>query len=82
MLILQRKQNKWSTKFDPSPFQVVRRKGTMGTGLQNGKYVSQNVSHFKSINIPMEELVASEDESDDMDITAENATENTSHNES
>ena len=53
VLILQRKQNKWSTKFDPSPFQVVRRKGTMVTGLRNGKYVSRNVSHFKRVNTPI-----------------------------
>ena len=38
VLIRQRKQNKWSTKFDPFPFIVVRRKGTMITASRNGKY--------------------------------------------
>ena len=49
VLIRQRKENKWSTKFDPSPFRVVRRKGTMVTALRNGKYVSRNTSLFKKI---------------------------------
>ena len=52
MLIRRRKQNKWSTKFDPFPFIVVRRKGTMTTASRNGKYISHNVSQFKKINSP------------------------------
>ena len=47
VLIRQRKQDKWSTKFDPSPFYVVRRKGTMITAIRNGKYVSCNISYFQ-----------------------------------
>ena len=38
LLIRQRKQNKWSTKFDPFPVVVVRRKGTMIMASSNGKY--------------------------------------------
>ena len=52
VLICQRKQNKWSTKFDPFPFIVVRRKGTMVTASRNGKYISRNVCHFKKIISP------------------------------
>ena len=36
----QRKQNKLSTKFDSSPFRLVRKKGTMITAVRRGKYVT------------------------------------------
>ena len=70
MLIRQRKQNKWPTKFDPFPFIVVRRKGTMITTSRNGKYISRNVSHFKKINSPYRSP-QSDISDDDTDILPE-----------
>ena len=49
VLLRQKKQNKFSTKFDPSPFKVTRKKGTMATALRNGKYVTRNASLFKIV---------------------------------
>ena len=50
VLIRQRRKNKFSTKFDPSPFEVVRVSGTMVTVTRNEKYVTRNISLFKKIN--------------------------------
>ena len=49
VLLRQRKKNKFSTNFDPSPFQVTGKKGTMITAIRNGKYVTRNISQFKKI---------------------------------
>lgn len=49
VLLRQRKKNKFTSKFDPNPFDVIRVKGTMVTARRNGKFVTRNVSFFKSI---------------------------------
>lgn len=51
VLVRQRKQNKLSVPFDPSPFCVVRKKETMITECRNGKYITCNASHFKVVNM-------------------------------
>ena len=72
VLIRQKKQNKFSTKFDPSPFYVVRRKGTMITAVRNRKYVSRNVSHFKKIESSIgESSITDEHEEENDDILTE-----------
>lgn len=54
-VVLARQQKyKLSTRFDPSPFQVVRINGTMVTACRNGKYITRNVSHFKVVNSEFE----------------------------
>ena len=40
MLAHQKKQNKFSTPYDPRPFRVIRKKGTMITACRNGKYLT------------------------------------------
>lgn len=82
VLIRQRKQNKWPTKFDPFPFIVVRRKGTMITASRNGKYISRNVSHFKKINSPYRNPQSDISDDDDTDILPENNAETVPRNES
>ena len=55
VLIRQRKKNKFTTKFDPSPFQVVRVRGTMVTAVRNEKYaeyISVQESPLHSGNMP------------------------------
>ena len=49
VLIRQRRLNKLTTRFDPSPFYITRIKGTMITARRRGKYVTRNASHFKKI---------------------------------
>ena len=82
VLICQRKQNKLSTKFDPLPFTVVRRKGTMITASRNGKYISRNASHFKKINSPYPSPQSNDSEDDDdTDILPEDNAETVPQNE-
>ena len=50
VLVRQRKNNKFSTRFDPRPFEVVRKKGTMVTACRDGKYITRNISQFKVID--------------------------------
>jgi len=47
VLARQRKQSKLSTPFDPRPFRVIRKKGTMVTACRSGKYITHNASYFK-----------------------------------
>ena len=76
VLVRQRKANKFSTKFDPSPYEVVSIKGTMVTAVRNEKYITRNVSLFKRIDESMKGPVEEEksdigDEErgdDDMDV--------------
>lgn len=49
-MLRQKKHLKFSRKFDPSPFKVTHKKGTMITALRSGKYVTHNTSLFKRIN--------------------------------
>ena len=71
VLLRQRKQNKFSTRFDPKPFRVTRKKGTMITAFRNGKYVTRNSSLFKKVNLQLFEEEEESDEDDD-DSSAEN----------
>ena len=79
ILIRQRKENKFSTKFDPKPFRVTKVKGTMITSVRNGKYITRNVSQCKKI--PDSESVQSdtddEGENDDDDLDQLEETDNT-----
>ena len=50
VLAHQRKQNKLTTRFNPSPFCVTSKRVTMITAQQNGKYVTCNTSHFKLVD--------------------------------
>ena len=38
VLVHQRKENQFSTRFNPSPCRVTSKKGTMITAQQNGNY--------------------------------------------
>ena len=51
VLLRQKKHTKFSTKFDPRPFQVTHKKGTMITAVRSGKYVTRNASLFKKVNL-------------------------------
>ena len=61
VLARQRKQNKLTTPYDPSPFRVVRKKGTMITAQRNGKYITRNASHFKALH-PQAQTIIEEGE--------------------
>ena len=49
VLVRQKRKNKFSTKFDPKPYRVVRVKGTMITACRDGHYVTRNISFYKKL---------------------------------
>ena len=76
VLLRQKKHTKFSTKFDPRPFQVACKKGTMITAARSGKYVTRNASMFKKVNLgPCQREEEDSDDGDD-DDRAENRSQN------
>ena len=68
VLVRQRKDNKFSTRFDSRPFEVVRKKGAMVTAYQDGKYITRNISQFKVIDPSLKELNQEEGDEDYLNI--------------
>ena len=68
VLVRQRKQNKLSTRFNPSPFRVTSKRGTMITAQQNGNHITRNTAHFKLVNSSLQESTDDEEEEDDDEI--------------
>ena len=66
VLVHQRKHNKFSTRFDLSPYIVVDIKGTMVTAARNEKYVTRNISLFKRVDSLMKAPEA--DDSDESNL--------------
>ena len=50
VLVKQRRVNKLSPYFNPKPYTVVSRKGSMVTVCQNGHRLTRNASFFKKVN--------------------------------
>ena len=63
VLVRQRRRTKFSTRFDPRPFEVTERKGTMVTARRDNNYITRNVSMFKKILAASQG--ASQEESED-----------------
>ena len=72
VLVHQRKHNKFSTRFDPSPYTVVDIKGAMVTAARNEKYVTRNISLFKRVDSSMKAPEA--DDSDESNLDEEETT--------
>ena len=49
VLIQQRRNKKFTTKFDTSPLKVVKVEETTVTAVRNEKYYTHNISHFKKV---------------------------------
>ena len=69
VLVHQRKQNKLTTRFNPSPFCVTSKRGTMITAQRNGKYITRNTSHFKLVDPALQGSSDEEEEEDDEELT-------------
>jgi hypothetical protein len=67
VLVCQRKESKFTSKFDQHPFKVVRKKGTMITAKRNGKFITCNVSLFKKVHLEPHHFEETSDEDDDSD---------------
>ena len=68
VLVKQRKQNKFSTRFDPNPFRVVKKNGTMITAHRNDMSITRNASHFKQVDPSL--FHDQSEEEDDEDVNS------------
>ena len=50
VLVKQQYKNKFSSRFDKTPYTVILRKGTMITAEKDTRRITRNVSHFKKFN--------------------------------
>lgn len=62
VLVRQRKHNKFTTRFDPTPFEVVRKTGTIVMVYRDSKYITRNISQFKAIDPSLKESNSEEDD--------------------
>lgn len=49
VLVKQDKQNKLTPPYDPKPFEIVKKKGTMITAKREDKHITRNSSKFKPV---------------------------------
>ena len=53
-LVQQDKTNKFTTPFDPRPYEIIKKKGSMVTTKREVREITRNSSHFKSVLYPPE----------------------------
>ena len=73
VLVKQPKENKLSTPFDPKPYQITNRKGTMVTASREDKSITRNSTFFKPIHGHVQ-VPPTNDDSDDFTGPAEGET--------
>eukprot|EP00794_Sanderia_malayensis_P001406 gene1406-1554_t len=68
VLVKQPKQNKLSTNFNPEPYTVVERKGTMIVAFnqRNNHTITRNISHFKKFPMQKESETDSDIDEDNV----------------
>lgn len=66
VLVQQDKTNKFTTPFDPRPYEIIKKKGSMVTAKREDREVTRNSSHFKSVLNPPE--LPGTDDTEDMVI--------------
>ncbi|CAB4008234.1 Hypothetical predicted protein [Paramuricea clavata] len=81
VLVRNKKRGKLQTPFQPTPYEVIKKKGSMITAQRGAHQVTRNSSHFKKVNVgtrlesgPQECLEYSDDDS----LSNDNFTEQTS----
>ena len=60
VLVKQDKQNKLSTPFNPEPYKITARNGTMITAKKDGHTITRNSSFFKQVKGGLTEDVTDE----------------------
>ena len=50
VLVRQRKLNKLTSNFDPVPYQIIRRRGSMITASRPNHLITRNIDHFKFLS--------------------------------
>ena len=51
VLCRQQKVNKFSTKFSPNPYKVIKVKGSTITAQRHSNQITRNISYFKRVNL-------------------------------
>ena len=51
VLCRQQKVNKFSTKFSPNPYKVIKVKGSTVTAQRHSDQITRNISYFKRVNL-------------------------------
>ena len=78
VLVRQRKESKFTSKFDQHPFKVVRQKGTMITANRNGKFITRNTSMFKKVHLESHHFEEDND-NDDIDSNDNHGVRDNNH---
>ena len=65
VLIKQPKLNKLTPLYNPEPYTVVQKNGSMVTAERNGHFITRNSSHFRPVNAKIEDEEERELEKDD-----------------
>eukprot|EP00794_Sanderia_malayensis_P020681 gene20681-22720_t len=66
VLVKERKINKFSTRFNPTLYQMLRKKGSMLTAKSiHRQYITRNISFFKRVKFDFD-LELSHDDDDDI----------------
>ena len=78
VLVRQHKTNKLTPPYDPHPYTVVRKSGSMVTAERGGRHITRNSSFFKPLhvdNFPEED--EDDDNDDDVDFSTSQPVTNT-----
>ena len=68
VLVKQQKRNKFSTRFSPTKYRVIARKGTMITAENSkGDTITRNISFFRKVTLSFDSNLNSSDDDDDYD---------------
>ena len=51
VLVQQPKRNKFTTKYDPKPYTITRKKGTLIEAKRNDHRITRNVTFFKKLSL-------------------------------
>ena len=66
VIVKERQRDKAMSPFDPKPYTITQRKGTMITASRDGKSIPRNASFFKRVRIK-DSLIQSKNTNDDSD---------------
>ena len=71
VLVKQHKRNKLSSKFDPTPYHITERRGTMLTASRPEHSITRNIQHFKFLSTTEPRNFSLGGEEEDLDIEDE-----------
>ena len=81
VIVKQKKKDKLSSRFDPQPYRITQRRGTMLTGTRPGHSITRNIQHFKFLSKTEPRNIFTRGEEEDLDIDVERPNQPTVENE-